>query len=99
VRTAISNANAAGPIGTFDGARRGTTIGINDQLRDAGEYDPLVVKTVNGNVIRLSDIATIRPSVRNSLAAGWFNRDPSVLLIVTKQGDANVIDTVDRIYA
>src|SRR4029077_20101028 len=25
--------------------------------------------------------------------------DPSVLLIITKQGDANVIDTVDRIYA
>src|SRR5262245_44946989 len=99
VRTAISNANAAGPIGTFDGAKRGTTIGINDQLRDATEYDPLVVKTINGNVIRLSDIATIRPSVRNSLAAGWFNKDSSVLLIITKQGNANVIDTVDRIYA
>ena len=99
VRTAISNSNAAGPIGTFDGDKRATTIGINDQLRDASEYDPLVVKTVNGTVIRLSDIATIRPSVRNSRAAGWFNKDPSVLLIITKQGDANVIDTVDRIYA
>ena len=98
VRTAISNSNAAGPIGTFDGDKRATTIGINDQLRDAGEYDTLVVKTVNGTVIRLSDIATIRPSVRNSKAAGWFNNDPSVLLIITKQGDANVIDTVDRIF-
>jgi multidrug efflux pump len=97
VRTAISNANAAGPIGTFDGNKRGVTIGINDQLRNANEYDSLVVKTVNGTVIRLSDIATIRPSVRNSRAAGWFNKDPSVLLIITKQGDANVIDTVDRI--
>ena len=97
VRTAISNANAAGPIGTFDGNKRGVTIGINDQLRNANEYDSLVVKTVNGTVIRLSDIATIRASVRNSRAAGWFNKDPSVLLIDTKQGDANVIDTVDRI--
>jgi len=99
VRTAISNANAAGPIGTFDGGKRATTIGINDQLRGASEYEPLVVKTVNGTVIRLSDIASIRPSVRNSLAAGWFNKDSSVLLIITKQGNANVIDTVDRIYA
>jgi len=98
VRTAIANSNAAGALGTFDGSKRGTTIGINDQLRDASEYDPLVVKTVNGTVIRLSDIATIRPSVRNTLAAGWFNKDPSVLLIITKQGSANVIDTVDRIY-
>ena len=37
--------------------------------------------------------------MRNSRSAGWFNRDPSVLLIITKQADANVIDTVDRIYA
>jgi multidrug efflux pump len=98
VRTAISNSNAAGPLGSFDGNKRAVTIGINDQLRKVDEYDPLVVKTVNGTVIRLSSIASIRPSVRNTRAAGWFNRDPSVLLIITKQGDANVIDTVDRIY-
>ena len=98
VRTAIANSNAAGPLGSFDGGKRAVTIGINDQLRDVDEYDPVVVKTVNGTVIRLSSVATIRPSVRNTRSAGWFNRDPSVLLIITKQGNANVIDTVDRIY-
>ena len=59
----LSNANAAGPLGTFDGDKRAVTIGINDQLRNANEYDPLVVKTVNGTVIRLSNIATISASV------------------------------------
>ena len=57
-----------------------------------------MVKTINGTVIRLADIASIRASVRNSYSAGWFNRDPSVLLIITKQANANVIDTVDGIY-
>jgi hydrophobe/amphiphile efflux-1 (HAE1) family protein len=99
VRTAITNSNAAGPNGSFEGDKRSVTIGLNDQLRKPSDYDPVVVKTVDGTVIRLSNIATIRPSVRNSRSAGWFNRDPSVLLIITKQGDANVIDTVDRIYA
>src|SRR6185437_11941109 len=99
VRNAISNANAMGPLGSFDGKARATSIGINDQLTAAPDYDALVVKTVNGNVIRLPDIASIKPGVRNSLSAGWYNRSPSVLLIITKQGDANVIDTVDRIYA
>ena len=99
VRTAIANSNAVGPIGTFDGANRAVTIGINNQLRTASDYDPVVVKTVNGTVIRLSAIASIQPSVRNTLSAGWFNKDPSVLLIVTKQANANVLDTVDAIYA
>ncbi len=98
VRTAIANSNAVGPLGAFDGPTRATTIGINNQLRKASQYDPVVVKTVNGTVIRLSSIATIRASVRNSRSAGWYNRSPSVLLIITKQADANVIETVDRIY-
>ena len=98
VRTAISNANALGPLGSFDGADQAVSIGINDQLKQADDYNSLVVKTVNGTVIRLSDIASIRAGVRNTRSAGWYNRDPSVLLIITKQGDANVIDTVDRIY-
>jgi len=99
VRTAIANANAVGPVGAFDGDSRGVSIGINDQLRAAGDYRTLVVKTVDGTVIRLSDVASIQPSVRDTRSAGWYNRDPSVLLMITKQGDANVIDTVDRIYA
>ncbi len=99
MRTAIANSNTVGPLGVFDGAKRATSIGINDQLRKPDDYDPIVVKTVNGNVIRLSTVANIQPSVRNSRSAGWYNRDPSVLLIITKQADANVIDTVDRIYA
>src|SRR5690348_9260202 len=52
VRTSISNSNAAGPLGSFDGGKRAVTIGINDQLRDTDEYNPVVVKTVNGTVIR-----------------------------------------------
>jgi len=99
VRTAIANANALGPLGSFDGAGRSVTIASNNQLDEPQDYAPIVVKTVNGTVIRLTDIATIRPGVRNSRAAGWYNKDPSVLLIITKQGNANVLDTIDRIYA
>ena len=97
VRTAIANANAAGPLGVFDGDGRAITIGTNDQLRAASQYDPLVVRTVNGTVVRLSAIASIEPGVRNSRSFGWYNRQPSVLLVVTKAADSNVIETVDRI--
>jgi multidrug efflux pump len=98
VRTAIANSNAAGPVGAFDGDERTITIGINDQLRTAGQYDPIVVRTANGTVVRLSAIASIEPSVRNSRSAGWYNRQPSVLLVITKDSRSNVIETVDRIF-
>ncbi|HEY7301791.1 MAG TPA: efflux RND transporter permease subunit [Xanthobacteraceae bacterium] len=98
VRTAIANSNAAGPIGVFDGEKRAVTIGINDQLRDATQYDPVVVRSANGTVVRLSAVASIEPGVRNSRSFGWYNRQPSVLLVVTKDSNSNVIETVDRIF-
>jgi multidrug efflux pump len=98
VRTAIANTNAVGPVGSFDGSAHTMTLGLNGQLRAASDYNPVVVKTVDGTVIRLTDIATVTPGVRNSRSAAWFNKQPSVLLFVSKQVDANVIDTVDRVY-
>ena len=98
VRTAIANTNAVGPIGVFDGNERAITIGSNDQLRTAADYDPIVVRAANGTVVRLSAVASIEAGVRNSRAAGWFNGQPSVLLVISKQSTANVIETVDRIY-
>src|ERR1700730_14169588 len=97
VRTTIVNANAAGPLGAFDGVQLARTIAINDQMRQSREYDPLVVKAADETVVRLSAVASIRQGVRNTLSAAWFNKQPSVLLIITKQADANVIETVDRI--
>ena len=81
----------------FDGRDFARTIATNDQLRHVHEYEDIVVKSVNGSVVRLGAIATIEQSVRNSRSAAWFNLQPSVLLVITKQADANVIDTVDRI--
>jgi len=98
VRMAISRTNAQGPLGTFDGKTLAETIGTNDQLRDPADYRSLVIKTISGNVIRLSDVATIVQGTRNTNSAAWYNAQPAVLLTITKQNNANVIDTVDQIH-
>jgi multidrug efflux pump len=100
VRSSIANANAVGPLGTFDGPRRAETLATNTQLQQPRDYDSIVVKTVpNGGVVRLSNVATVERGVRNSRSASWFNGQPSVLLIITKDSSANVIETVERIKA
>ena len=99
VRTAIAAANAQSPLGVLDGSDQAQTLGTNDQLRLAPDYRDVIVKSSNGTVVRLSDIATVEQSTRNTRSAAWYNKQPSVLLIITKQGDANVIETVDNIKA
>jgi multidrug efflux pump len=97
VRTAIANANALAPLGIIDGATQAVAIETNAQLRKVEDYGALVVKTTNGNVVRLSSVATIEQATRNSRSAAMFNKEPAILLYIKKQGDANVVETVDRI--
>ena len=99
VRLAIINANPLGPVGIFNGGRQSETLSINRQMRTAAEFRDIVVKSSNGNFVRLSDVAEVEDSVRNSRSIAWFNKQPAVLIQITKQGDANVIDTVDRVRA
>jgi multidrug efflux pump subunit AcrB len=98
VKNAIVTANAVGPVGSFDGPVLAQSIATNDQLHDVRDYDSVIVRTLHGAVVRLSAIASVQPGLRSTLSAAWFNGQPSVLVIITKQAQANAIDTVDRIY-
>ena len=99
VRLALISANAIGPVGIFNGGRQSETLSVNRQMRTAAEFRDIVIKSSNVNFVRLSDVAEVEDSVRNSRSIAWFNKQPAVLIQITKQGDANVIDTVDRVRA
>ncbi len=99
VRLAIVNANPLGPVGIFNGGRQSETLSINKQMRSAAEFRDILIKSSNGNFVRLADVAEVEDSVRNTRSIAWFNKQPAVLIQITKQGDANVIDTVDRVRA
>src|ERR1022692_2047668 len=63
------------------------------------EYAPLIVGYKNGNAVRVSDIGQAIDSVEDLRNAGYANGKPSVLIIVSHQPNANIIDTVDRLRA
>ena len=98
VRTALNDANAAGPKGRIDGPDEGYAIRVNDQLPKAEEYSSVVVATRNGTPIRLNSVATIVDGVEDVRTSGWFNNQRAVLVFVFKEANANVIETVDRIH-
>ena len=99
VRSAIDATNNLSPVGAVEADEQQITLDTNDQLRNAADYGALVIKTINGDVVRLSSVASIEQGSRNTRSAAMFDHQPAVLLIVSKQPDANVIDTVDRVKA
>ncbi len=99
VRAALVSANALGPVGSFDGENQAEMLATNAQLVTIEDFKRVIVAVRNSIAITLGDVADVRSGVRNTRAAGWFNGKPAVLLIITKQPQANVIETVDKVKA
>ena len=99
VRAALASANANSPKGTIDDGSRRYQIYTNDQANVAADYSPLVIAYRNGAAVRLSDVAEVTDSVQDLRNLGLSNGQPSVLVILYRQPNANIIETVDRVKA
>jgi multidrug efflux pump len=97
VRRLIGSASLKRPLGAFEGTFRSHVIGANDQLAKAEDYGALLLHSDKSNVLRLSDMAVVKESVENNRQSGWYNTGKAIIILIRKQPDANVIETVDNI--
>jgi hydrophobe/amphiphile efflux-1 (HAE1) family protein len=99
VRTVLTNATVDDPKGSIDGPKQSFTIYANDQLIEAEPYNKIIIGYRNGAPIRIGDIGRAVPGPQNRELAAWTNGKPSILLLVFKQPNANVISTADGVKA
>jgi len=99
VRAALANANTLRPNGIVENDRHHWQLLSNPQMTRAAQYAPLIVAWRDGAPIRLSDVAKVEDSVEELYNVGYFNDKRAVLLIIRRQPDANIIETVDAIRA
>jgi multidrug efflux pump len=97
VRAALAGANANRPKGAVEDDRRYWQIEANDQAGTAADFLPLILAYRNGAPIGLADVAEVVDSVQDLRNAGSSNGKPSVLVIISRQPNANIIETVDRV--
>ena len=99
VRTAIASANVYRPTGRVSDGERAWTIDTGAQLSKADDYRPLLVAYRNGAPVRLGDVAQVDDSLQDLSTLGLVNGRRAVMLIVTREPGANIIETVERIRA
>jgi len=97
VRNALGAANANRPKGLVEDGERVWWIYASDQAQTAAEYLPLIVSYKNGAAVRLADVAEVVDSVQDVRNAGEANGRPAVLLIINREPNANILETVQRI--
>ena len=99
VNAAVAAANSSTPVGALLGRRQNVTVDVTGQMVRAADYQNLVVAWHNGAPVRLSEIANVYDSVENKQIAGWSGHDPSIVLAVFRQSDANTVEVVDNVKA
>src|SRR6267143_197252 len=99
VRTALNQANANTPKGELGDAANAWAIHDNDQIFLSDQYRKLIVAYKNGAPVRLADVADVQDAVEDIHVVGLANGKPAVLMIISRQPGANIIATVDRVYA
>ncbi|KQZ44964.1 efflux RND transporter permease subunit [Duganella sp. Root1480D1] len=103
VRAAIQATNANRPKGAIEVEGRRLQIysaaSTASGGRSAADYRDLVVAWRDGAAIRLDDIAQVTDGAENRNTLGLFNGEPAVIVLVTRQPGANVIETVDAVRA
>ncbi|MDH2051936.1 efflux RND transporter permease subunit [Achromobacter marplatensis] len=97
VRAAISDAAPMRPQGQLDSAGQRWEVGTPAQPRTAQEYESLIVRHEDGAVIRLAQVAKVSDSVENRYSSGFHNRNPAVVLTISRQPGSNIIDTIKAI--
>jgi len=99
VRAAISAANANTPKGDIQQKDQTLQVYANDVASQASDYKTLIIAYRNGSAVRLQDVAEVVDGVENVRNLGTYNGMPAVLVNITKQPGANVIEVVDRIVS
>ncbi|CAM5786986.1 efflux RND transporter permease subunit [Rhizobacter fulvus] len=99
VRAAIQASNANRPKGIVQGDDRRLQIYTQTPALRASDYAPMVIAWRNGAAVRLQDVAQVVDGVEDTRTLGLFNGEPAIIVLVTRQPSANVIETVDAVRA
>src|SRR6202522_1063284 len=97
VRTALTQTSQNAAKGNFDGPRQDYQIDSNDQLISSDDYGNVVVASLNGAPVVLTDVADMVDGVENNNQAAWMNQTPAVVLNIQRQPGANTISVVKSI--
>nr|WP_225562112.1 efflux RND transporter permease subunit [Rhodanobacter sp. DHB23] len=99
ISNALTAANVTAPQGALSNGTTQFTVNANDSLHTVDDFARLIIASHNGVPVRLADVAAITGGQQDQYAANWFNKQPAVLLQISKRPEANSVATVEAILA
>jgi len=99
VQSALAANNYLSALGRTKGSMTSVNLVANTNLQTTDEFKQLVVKEVNGNVVRLSDIADVVLGAETYDAEVSFNGQNAVFIGIFTMPTANTLDVMKQVRA
>lgn len=99
VSQAISNNNLLITAGAMDTGAGRISVAIPGTIESLVDVLEMPVKVVGDNVVRVSDVAEVRRTFKDSVSYARIDGQPSIALDVKKLSSANIIDVVANVQA
>ncbi|HZP12973.1 MAG TPA: efflux RND transporter permease subunit [Nevskiaceae bacterium] len=97
LRNAVAAGNSYEPGGTLYGANRSYTVASDGQLRNAQQYNDLILAYSSGAPVRLRDVGTAVDSIANDKQQTEFNGRPAIVVAVTRQPGSNTVKIANAV--
>src|ERR1017187_9462294 len=97
IGTFLQSANANKPKGALANSQMDIPVYASDQLFLAKDYKDLVVVYRKGAPVRLSDLGRVIDANEDVRNLGIVNGNPMVQIQISRQPNANIVETVARI--
>ncbi|MEA2561060.1 MAG: hypothetical protein QOH06_2564 [Acidobacteriota bacterium] len=97
VRDALVRQNTDVPGGNVTGSQREMTLRTMGKLTQAGDFDNLVVKTVNAQPVRIRDLGYAEDGTKEQRSVARLNGVPTVTLEVRRQSGANTVEVIEGV--
>src|SRR6185369_9535243 len=97
VRDALAWQNAEVPGGRVDEGLNERSLRTLGRVPNARDFADLVVATVGGSTVRLSDLGEVRDATKEVRTLGRLNGKPAVVLQVQRQSGENTVRVIQAI--
>jgi hydrophobe/amphiphile efflux-1 (HAE1) family protein len=100
VRDAVQQENIAIPGGTIEQGKAQLTLRTLGRINASDQFQNIIVTTVSGTPVRISDIGYVEDTTQRPLSAGWMdNGQPAVQLDIQRTSGENTIKVTSAVKA
>ena len=99
VINAIRSRNVEVPAGRIESNQREFTVRSMGELKTPEEFSNLVVSNMDGQLVKLGDVARVELGPEDDRSRFRFNRQQAIGVSLIRQSKANLVEVADAVHA